>query len=115
MKFGGQPAITCLNCLEFLNPKIAAICSVRSREPPEFRVETGRHARFQEIQTVFWVSRFGIVFDDGSMARNDLSALLRNLEPVAVKLGRYAYHLDKVSRTQEIFQKSFLFAGTAVG
>lgn len=52
-----------------------------------------------------------LFFDDGSMARNDLSALLRNLEPVAVKLGRYAYHLDKVSKTQEIFQKSFLLLG----
>lgn len=35
-----------------------------------------------------------LFFDDGSMARNDLSALLRNLEPTAVKLGRCAYHLD---------------------
>ena len=52
-----------------------------------------------------------LFFDDGSMARNDLSALLRNLEPTAVKLGRCAYHLDAISKTQEIFQKSFLLLG----
>ena len=52
-----------------------------------------------------------LFFDDGAMARNDLSALLQNLEPVAVKLGRYTYHLDTISKTQEIFQKSFLLLG----
>ena len=52
-----------------------------------------------------------LFFDDGSMARNDLSALLRNLEPAAVKLGRCAYHLDAISKAQEKFQKSFLLLG----
>lgn len=52
-----------------------------------------------------------LFFDDGAMARNDLSSLLRNLEPAAVKLGRCAYHLDELSKTQEIFQKSFLLLG----
>lgn len=52
-----------------------------------------------------------LFFDDGSMARNDLSALLRNLEPTAVKLGRCAYHLDSIPKSQEIFQKSFLLLG----
>ena len=50
-------------------------------------------------------------FDDGSMARNDLSVLLRNLESAAVKLGRYTYQLDTITETQKIFQKSFLFLG----
>lgn len=52
-----------------------------------------------------------LFFDDGSMARNDLSALLRNLEPAAVKLGRCAYHLDSISKIQEIFQKNLLLLG----
>lgn len=55
-----------------------------------------------------------LFFDDGAMARNDLSALLRNLEPATVKLGRCAYRLDTIPKTQkaqEIFQKSFLLLG----
>lgn len=54
-----------------------------------------------------------LFFDDGELARQDLSVLVRNLEPAAMALGAYSANIpmDAVRKEIHKFRQSFLLLG----